>query len=348
MRIKKVQKALSKWDVEAYIVKDPIDLFYLTGIEMSAGTCLITKTDATLFVDNRYYERCKNDAPMKVEKLSALGKRLKKCTSIGFCSNALTYLQFEAIQDETKAELVPIEEGMQTIRAVKDAKEVKALEKAIKLCYRGLDFVKDRLRTGVKEITLAKELEIFWLSNGGEKLSFEPIIAFGKNSSMPHYRSSDVALKPGDVVLVDIGVVVNGYASDMTRMFFFGKPDPRIEKIYDIVLESQVKSIKAIKPNCTAESVYNVSNRVIDRAGYADKYLHGLGHGIGLETHEYPYLRPSVKAKLLPGTCVTVEPGIYLPKVGGVRIEDMVLVTKDGNRVLTSEYPKTKTIIKSE
>jgi Xaa-Pro aminopeptidase len=181
---------------------------------------------------------------------------------------------------------------------------------------------------------------------GADRMSFDPIIAFGKNSSMPHYRSGQTKLKPKDIVLVDIGVVFNGYASDMTRTFFFGKPDPRLEKIYDIVLSAQTKSMKAIKPGISCAKAYEVSKKTIDDAGYGDKYLHGLGHGIGLECHEYPRLNAAAKESLFePGMCVTVEPGIYLPNIGGVRIEDMVLVTKDGHRNLTSLYPKTKEII---
>lgn len=347
-RISTVQKSLSSLAVDTLVITDPIDLFYLSGMHLSLGTIVIKKNAATLIVDNRYFEKCQKEASLPVVPLEpdALKNLLSKSKIVGFAQENLTYASFLKLQQATKATLVPLEFPMQQIRAIKEPSEVKALEKAIELCYQGFDFIKDHLRVGVTESSLAKDLEIFWLKNGGEKLSFDSIIAFGKSSSMPHYRASNTALKANQIVLVDIGVVVDGYASDMTRVFFFGKPDPRLEKIYDIVLDAQQKSIKAIKPSVSCAKAYDVSKKIIDRAGYGDKYLHGLGHGIGLETHEYPNLRAANKDILLqPGMCVTVEPGIYLADVGGVRIEDMVLVTDDACRNLTSGYPKAKIIL---
>ncbi|MCE5294652.1 MAG: Xaa-Pro peptidase family protein [Chlamydiales bacterium] len=347
-RIKKVQKALPGWGVDTLVLTDPIDLFYLSGMHLSLGTIVVKKDVATLIVDNRYFEKCQKEAclPVVPLELDALDKLLTKSKTVGFAQENLTYASFLKLQQATRATLVPLEFPMQEIRAIKEPAEVKALEKAIELCYQGFDFIKDHLRVGVTESTLAKDLEIFWLKNGGEKLSFDSIIAFGKSSSMPHYRASNTALKANEIVLVDIGIVVDGYASDMTRTFFFGKPDSRLEKIYDIVLDAQQKSIKAIKPGISCAKAYEVSKKVIDRAGFGERYLHGLGHGIGLETHEYPNLRAANKDILLqPGMCVTVEPGIYLPDIGGVRIEDMILITKDACRNLTADYPKTKTIL---
>lgn len=346
-RIKKVQKALTEWGVDALVVTDPIDLFYLTGVEMSLGTMVITKQSATLVVDNRYFEKCQklaacNTVQLKPGQVASLLEKQKK---VGFSQESMSYGQATLLKSEIKATLVPLEYPMQRIRAIKDATEVKQIKKAIELCYQGFEFVKSRLYIGVSEELIAKQLQLFWLALGGDALSFDSIIAFGKNASMPHYRAGSTTLKPRDIVLVDIGVVVDGYASDMTRCFFFGKPDPRLEKIYDIVLEAQVKSIKAVKPNLACSKLYEVSKKVIDKAGFGDRYLHGLGHGIGLETHEYPILRPTNQNLLEPGMCITIEPGIYLPNIGGVRIEDMVLVTKDGHQNLTSDYPKDRLII---
>ncbi len=347
-RLKKVQKALDDWGVDAFLVTDPIDLYYLSDVMLSLGSIVVTKKQATLIVDNRYYEKCQNEAclPVTLLEAGAVAKQLEKIKKVGFSQETLSYGAFHKLQSEIKGTLVPLEYPMQQIRAVKETSEIAALEKAIALCYQGIDFVKKHLRTGVTEQELAKKLEIFWLTHGADKFSFDPIIAFGKNSSMPHYRAGSSALKPKDVVLVDIGVVVNGYASDMTRTFFFGKPDPKLEKIYDVVLQAQEKSLAAIKPEVSCAKLYEISKKVIDKAGFGDKYLHGLGHGIGLETHEYPSLKAGSKtAFLAPGMCITIEPGIYLPNVGGIRIEDMALVTKDGHRNLTLDYPKTKTVL---
>jgi Xaa-Pro aminopeptidase len=150
---------------------------------------------------------------------------------------------------------------------------------------------------------------------------------------------------PNDAVLVDIGAFVEGYAADMTRMFFFGKPDPRLAAIYEVVRDAQNKAIKGTKPGVTSSKLYDISKKAIEKAGYGEHYLHSLGHGIGLEVHEYPILRADPHpCTLAPGMCVTIEPGIYLPGIGGVRIEDMVLVTKDGHREL-SGCPKAQVIL---
>lgn len=347
-RLKKVQKALANWGVDAFVVTDPVDLYYLSGIKLSLGTIVISKKKATLIVDSRYFEKCQKEAclPVFLTAPGVVANELSGYKKIGFSSESLTYSAFTKLQQEVSGTLVPLEYPMQQIRAIKEPGEVALLEKAIDLCYKGFDLVISCLQKGVTEESIAKKLEIFWLTEGGDGLSFDSIIAFGKNSSMPHYRSGSTVLKPKDIVLVDIGVVVNGYASDMTRTFFFGKPDPRLEKIYDIVLAAQEKSIKAVKPDVSCAKLYEVSKKAIEKAGFGDKYLHGLGHGIGLETHEYPALKTISKSiSLKPGMCITIEPGIYLPELGGVRIEDMVLVTKDGHRNLTSAYPKDKIIL---
>lgn len=351
-RIQKVRKSLKGWKVDALLVTNPVDLHYLTGLELSAGTCVISKEAACLIVDGRYFEKCKKETSFKVERQAplALSKTLsnrgfKACKRVGFAEDSTSYASYIRLKEAVIGELVPLSRPVEHIRAVKEGDELRAIERAARLVESGFEFLASRLRIGVTEKMLARELEIFWLQMGADKLAFESIIAFGKNSSMPHYRASNVALKPNDAVLVDIGAFVDGYAADMTRMFFFGKPDTRLAKIYDIVQEAQKKAIKGTKPGITASSLYNISKKVIDKAGHLEHYLHGLGHGIGLEVHEYPILKPeNQNSLLLPGMCLTIEPGIYLPGVGGVRIEDMVVVTKEGHRELTG-CPKARVIL---
>lgn len=351
-RIKKVQKALSLWGVDAFLVTSPIDLHYLTGLELSAGTIVVSGDDAILIVDGRYYEKCKKETSFTLEKqapgalLKVFRKKdFKSLKRVGFGQECTSYAAYLKLQEEVPGELIPLMKPVEQIRAIKEAGEVAAIEKAALMVTAGFDFLAGRLRIGVTEKTLAKELEMFWLQLGIDKLAFEPIIAFGKNSSMPHYRASHTPLKPNDAVLVDIGAFVNGYAADMTRMFFFGRPDPRLAAIYDVVRDAQSKAIKAVKPGATSSKLYDISKMVIDKAGYGKHYLHSLGHGIGLEVHEYPILRHDANPCILaPGMCMTFEPGIYLPGIGGVRIEDMVLVTKDGRRELTG-CPKAQVVL---
>lgn len=347
-RIKKVQKALKSFGGDALIVQNSADLFYLTGIELSSGTLVILQDAARLFVDGRYVEKCKNfgavDAVLTMP--GDIAAYCKKCTSVGFDADATTYRAYTALLDVKKS-LIPLHKPVEKIRAVKEAGEIKAMERAAKLCMKGFDFLCGQIRTGVSEKALARSLEIFWLSNGGQKLSFDPIIAFGKNSSMPHYRPQDTKLKVGDVVLLDIGVVLDGYASDITRVLFYGKPNPKLLHIYDIVQSAKEKAFNACKPGITASSLYAAAAKVIDKAGYKDAFLHGLGHGIGLDVHEQPILRATATETYMQASMVvTLEPGIYLPGLGGVRLEDMVVVTKTGCRALTTT-PKEKIILSS-
>lgn len=348
-RVKKVQKSLTKWGVDAIIVQSPVDLFYLTGIELSAGSMVIGKQHETLIVDGRYFEKCQKETPFKVVKMApdALGKSkaLAGAKRVGFGQESTSFANYLKLKKELSQELINLSRPIEQIRAIKDPSEIVLIEKAVHMMSRGFDFLCTRLRRGVFEKTLAKELEMFWLTSGADKLAFEPIIAFGKNSSMPHYRAGGSPLKPNDAILVDIGCVVDGYAADMTRMLFYGKADPRLEKIYEVVRQAQMKAIKAIKPGVKAAKLYDIAKKVIDQAGFGDSFLHGLGHGIGLEVHEYPKINAEAKDYILEaGMCVTIEPGIYLPNIGGVRIEDMLLVTADGYRELTG-CPKAEVIL---
>lgn len=346
-RVVKTQKMLAKWGVDALIVTNPLDLLYLSGIEMSAGMAYIGKNEAYLLVDGRYLEKCQKQRFLKVVKQAPglLAKLVTKKMRLGFDQLHTSYAVYCKIKDEVTCQIVPLNSPVEQIRAIKEADEIKALQKSAHLLTLGFDFLTTRLRQGVSEKTLAKELELFWLTHGADRLAFDPIIAFGKNSSMPHYRAGSDLLRPNEAVLVDIGVMLDGYASDMTRMLFFGKPDPRMAKIYDIVLAAQTKAIKQVKPKANCAKLYETAFKVIDKAGFGPAFMHGLGHGIGVDVHEYPTLRATAKEdELEVGMCVTIEPGIYLPNIGGVRIEDMVLVTKDGHEVLTN-CPKTMMIL---
>lgn len=341
-RIKKVQKNLKTYGVDALVVQHTTDLLYLTGVSLSAGSLVVTKDDAVLFVDGRYEEKCRALGSISVDKakkgdIEAFIKS-KMCKSIGFNQDTTTYSSYEQLL-KTGIVLKPLSKPIEQIRAIKEASELKALQKAADLCMKGFDFVCSRLKNGVTEAELAKELEIFWLKKGGDRLAFDSIIAFGKNSSMPHYRPQKCLLTAGDVVLIDIGVMLAGYASDMTRVVFFGKPDPKLIKIYDTVKKAKDAAFEACKPGALSSQLYQKAADVIDKAGYKGRFVHGLGHGIGLDVHEYPTLRAASDTPgiiLKENMCVTLEPGIYIPGLGGVRLEDTVVLTKDGCKALTT------------
>jgi Xaa-Pro aminopeptidase len=345
-RIKKVQQLLRDENVDALIIENTTDLHYLTGLQLSAGTLLISKkTGACLFVDGRYFEACRKKAPCDVilsseKALSDYLKKRKSIHTIAFDSRSTTYQRFLALRKTLRAidrSLTPIDQPIKLLRALKESQELAALRRAANLGSQGFDFVVSKLRTGITEIELARQLEIFWLQKGGEGLAFEPIIAFGPNSALPHYRAGTTRLKKGQPVLIDIGVTLGKYHSDMTRVVFFGKPNPKLAKIYEIVRGGQQAALDQCRPGITAQELDNVARSYIKKAGYGEKFSHGLGHGVGLEVHELPvisYANPK-KTVLEPGMAITIEPGIYIPGLGGVRIEDTVLITGKGHENLT-------------
>jgi Xaa-Pro aminopeptidase len=212
------------------------------------------------------------------------------------------------------------------------------LRKAANLGTEGFEYLLEIIREGISEAELAVELEIFWKRKGSRGLSFQPIIAFGASSSMPHWRASSARLKKGDAILIDIGVHYHHYHSDMTRVVYFKEADPKMVEIHSIVQEAQQLALSLCKPGVKIGELDKTARDSITKRGYGAHFTHSLGHGIGLEIHELPTLRsgsPQSDLLLEPGMCITIEPGIYLAGVGGVRLEDTVVITESGYENLT-------------
>lgn len=362
-RLKKLQKILVKSNCDALIIHDKINLFYLTGLELSAGKLFVGKHSAHLIVDGRYIEACKKNSPypVKLDEKETLNKILQEepyagIKTLGFDSGTTSFKQFIEMENwidqfnkaaKRKIELLALESPIEQLRMIKDESEKNLLRQAAELGSLGYDFVCSILKEGITEQEVATELEIFWKRKGGKKLAFDPIIAFGPNTSMPHYRPGQDKLKKGQPVLIDIGVNLENYHSDMTRVVFYGKPDPRIEEIYDIVKTAQEKALALCQPGVKIGDVDAAARSYIEEKGYGSFFSHGLGHGIGLEIHEIPYLRqkPPYRDMLLEvGMAVTIEPGIYLPDIGGVRIEDTILITPQKYENLTKRDKNIKII----
>lgn len=333
MRIAKLIQELDQLD--AFIVENPIDLFYLTGLELSAGTLVVGKEVQRLFVDGRYIEVASKRFGAELTSKAALQGFLKPFEKVGFDSNTTSFERYQYFQ-EMGLNLVPSPHLMQWVRAIKDPEEIEAMRKAADLATRGYRHLHSCLKAGVTELDLVKELKLFWLNMGAEAVSFAPIIAFGPNSAMPHYHPQNVALKEGVPVLIDIGVELHHYQSDLTRVDFFGKPDPKLQEIYDVVRDAKAAATDICCQGVASEELDEAARSVIEDAGYGDYFVHNLGHGVGLEVHEYPRLRKKTHDCLLKANMViTIEPGIYLPGLGGVRLEDTVLVTESGCETLT-------------
>jgi len=335
-RIQKIQKSLNMWGVDLLIIDNPIDLFYLTGLDLSAGRLVIFENKATLYVDGRYYESCKESSSIPVA-LQAKENPFPTFEEkrIGFDAHVTTFEAYEKLA-ALKGERVALPNPMHVIREVKEGDEISLLRQAAELGSKGFDFVVSQLTEGVTEEEMAIELELFWRKSGGEKLAFAPHIAFGANSAYPHYHVGKRSLKRGDIVLIDIGVVYDHYHSDMTRVVFFGEPDKKLEKIYHIVHAAQLKALELCKPKIPIAELDQAARDLIDAEGYGEYFLHSLGHGVGLEIHEAPWIRKNGIGFLEEGMVLTIEPGIYLSGVGGVRLEDTVVITEDGYENLTN------------
>ncbi len=353
-RIKKLRTIFEKAGCDGFIVDNPLNIFYLTGQQLSTGTLLITKKSCRLIIDSRYYESCKNVCPFPVllqagDPLSQIleVKGFCEITHLGFDSQNTSYdkyLSYKAILKKKSIKFIGIKNPVLELRSIKEPEEIELLEKAANLGSEGFDYVCSILKPGITEEEVARELEIFWKRRGSRGLAFESIIAFGKNSSMPHYRPKNVPLKKGDPVLVDIGVNLNHYHSDMTRVPFFGKPSKKMQEIYAIVLEAQLEALALCKPGARIADIDAKSREVMERYGYAKYFTHGLGHGVGLEIHELPVVKTKNPVILQEGMIITIEPGLYLAGEGGVRIEDTIVLTKKGYSILT-KVPKDLLIL---
>jgi Xaa-Pro aminopeptidase len=347
-RLHKLQQYLRELACDGLLIEDPIDLFYMTGLELSSGRLLAHHFGADLLVDNRYFENCQKVSPFPVfssDKTSFLTllerPELSYLRNLGFDSEKISYKDYQELEKQFhhRAMLKPLESPIKHLRIIKDETEISLLQRAAALGSDGFDFVCSFLKEGISEVEVATELEIFWKKRGSKGLAFQPIIAFGANSSMPHYRAGSSQLQKGQSVLIDIGVNYQHYHSDMTRVVFFGTPPKEIQEIYPIVKEAQRLALEKCTPGTLVGDLDQTARQYIVDKGYGEYFIHSLGHGVGLEIHEFPTLRnkpPFSQIPLKQGMVITIEPGIYLPGIGGVRLEDTVLITEEGHENLTN------------
>lgn len=329
-----------------FIIEDPLDLFYLTGLNLSRGMLLVCKKQVCLFVDGRYLSMAKERAKVPVRLVSDQQVRefLRKngANELIFDSARTSFERHAQLKKSLKVALKPKAHILQELRAVKNPLEIEKLKESARLNYAGYEHILKLLKVGISERALATEFEIFCLKQGGEKPAFEPIIAFGKNSALPHHRASDTRLKKGDIVLFDLGVMLDGYASDMTRIHFFGKAAPKLQKFYEVVRSAHRAALALCKPGTEIGALDEAARQVMAESGLEELFVHSLGHGIGLEVHEFPLIRkggPHHKLPLREGMAITIEPGLYLPGLGGVRYEDTVLIAEKGYVNLYPEGP---------
>ncbi|TDU98049.1 aminopeptidase P family protein [Metamycoplasma hyosynoviae] len=335
-----LNKYFSETKVDAYISEAPQTRLWFSNVQTSDGYLIVEKEKAFLFVDGRYIEYAtKNAKNVEVNLLEkdALAKFLekKKYKKIAIEQDYLNVGVFERLKKlSPKSEFVLVQ-GQQ-FRIKKDDEEVAKIQEACNISLQAYEEVKKLLKVGISEIEVSNKLGYLMRIFGAEKESFDSIVAFGSNAAEPHHHPTDRKLVEGDIVKIDFGAQFMGWASDITRTFFFGKPkNVELVKIFDIVTEAQRLGREAVKPGVTTQEIDKICRDYIENAGYGKFFVHSTGHGVGIDVHELPYVNATVPTVLEEGMIITVEPGIYVENLGGTRIEDTVLVTKDGNRVLS-------------
>jgi len=342
-RLQQMRQQMHNDNIDAYVVMRPENGRYLSGFSGGEATLYITFDKALLLTDFRYIEQAKAEAPdfeiidvgqqTHFSKLAEVGQQAQK---VGFEGDFITYLDFEKLKDAfSQAELLSLPDLVSHLRSVKDDSEIKLIRQAVKIADDAFNEVLKTIEIGQTEEEIGLNLEFSMRRAGASGGSFDFIVASGARSCMPHGTASSKRVQSGEFLTMDFGAIYRGYCSDITRTVFIGDPEDKHRNIYQTVLAAQLAGIQAVAPGKSGKEVDAVARAVIEKAGYGDYFGHGLGHSVGLAIHEGPNLNKREERILKPGMVVTVEPGIYIPDWGGVRIEDIVLVTENGCEVLT-------------
>jgi Xaa-Pro aminopeptidase len=332
------------------VVRGPANVVYLTGFDdvwddEPFSLLLITPEDAVVFTDSRYLEsaeRAAEGSPWQVslctgDPWSAVASRVaERGAGRTALESAAPYSLFERARELFAGETVPTDNWVEKARAVKEPAEIGRIASAQEITDRAFDHVLGFIEDGMTETQIALELEFFMRTHGSEGVAFPPIVAGGPNSALPHARPGRRVVGRGDFLKMDFGARVGGYCADMTRTVVMGRATARQHEIYDAVLAANLAGIDAVRSGLPGCDVDAVARGVIEERGFAENFGHGLGHGVGLEVHELPGVGQRSTAELPAGSVVTIEPGVYLPGFGGVRIEDLVVVAEGGARVLTT------------
>jgi Xaa-Pro aminopeptidase len=348
-RTDRLRAHLADAGCDALLVTSLANIRYLTGFTGSAGLLLVRPGGLLFVSDGRYREQAREQllragvdaeiaiAPTLDGQREAVVTAAGGCGRIGLEATSVTWAAQRRYAREwfPDVELVPTEGVVEALRVVKDEGEVARIEAAAHIADEALARVRARLAERPTEREFGLELDTAMRRLGADDVSFDTIVASGPNGAKPHHRPSDRHVEEGDLVVLDFGALVDGYHSDMTRTLAVGELDATQRRMFDVVIESQAAGVAAVRPGVAAADVDRTCRAVIGEAGWGDAFVHGTGHGVGLDIHEEPRVSSVSAATLVAGHVVTVEPGVYLPEHGGVRIEDTLVVTPDGARPLT-------------
>lgn len=343
LRVEKLRKKMQEENLDSFLITSPYNLRYLTNFTGTTGLAVITLEKVFFITDFRYTEQAaaqaqgfeiiKNVGPIFEEVADLVQK--EGLRELGFEETTVSFLEYSVLEEIIDAQLIPISGMIEELREIKDEEEIAIIEKACSIADLAYDHILKMIQPGMTEIEVANQLDFYMRSLRASGVSFETIVASGLRSAMLHGVASKKIIEQGDLITIDFGCYYEGYVSDMTRTFAIGDPGEQLKEIYQIVLEAQLAVLEVAKPGVTGKQLDAVARDYITKHGYGEAFGHSTGHGIGLEIHEGPNVSVRAEKQFVPGNIITDEPGIYLPGIGGVRIEDDLLITSDGNRVLT-------------
>lgn len=355
MKSRDIYLTLKTKGIDALLINSPANISYLTNYISRDSYLLISKKQNIYWTDGRYTQEAKSKLNKNfiIEEIginnyksfadaiyeACLRLNIKR---IGFEEQHLSYSQYITLKKNIKKplSLTAARNTIEEIRQIKSSDEISKIKEAVNITIRAFNYIKKFIIPGKKEIEIAGQLENYIRHNGATGTSFDIIVASGINTSFPHHLTSHRKILKDEPLLIDLGVCYHGYKSDLTRVYFSGKISPLMEKIYRVLINAQSKAIKEIKPLVKIKNIDTTARQYIANEGFGGFFNHSLGHGIGLEVHELPHISPKQNTELKEGMIFTVEPGIYLPGKFGIRIEDMVLVTKEGVDILSGSLNK--------
>lgn len=342
-RLKEIQEKVASAKLDGFVSFNPSNIFYLTGFFAENSFIFVSGKNRVLVVPELLYPSVRShpqqqigNPPLQIKIFKSYKDFFKQCNAkkIGF-ESTISYRYFKNLQKIPGIKLKNCDNLIENMRLIKNKDEISKIKIACKISKRAVKFAENRIKTGMTEKKLADELEYFLRRNGAEKSSFDVIVASGKNSAKPHHRPTGRKFQKNDGVLIDLGCVYEGYNSDLTRTFFLGRINTYIKKVFNVVQEAQCRAIGAAKAGVACTKIDFTVRDFINKNGFKKYFIHSTGHGIGIDIHEEPYLSVKSKTILEKGMVMTVEPGIYIQNKFGVRIEDTILVTKNGCEVLT-------------
>ena len=343
LKLDKLRQALQEQALDGLLVTNEFNRRYMTGFTGTAGVALITKEDAVFITDFRYTSQAADQVKDfrivqhdgSIIKEVATQAQNMGVKTLGFEKEAMTFGTYEQYKESLSSQFVPSSGIIEKIRLIKTPQEITIIKAACAIADDAFTHILDFIKPGKTELEVANELEFFMRKQGATSSSFDTIVASGLRSALPHGVATDKVIEKGDFVTLDYGALYNGYISDMTRTIAVGQPSEKLVDMYNAVLGSQLLALEKVGPNMTGKEADAVARDYLTAKGYGEAFGHSLGHGIGLEVHEAPSLSVRGETVLEPNMTVTLEPGVYLPGIGGVRIEDDILITATGNEKLT-------------